>query len=223
MNTKIINNEPTHPTDYRIVKLMDGSLLMGTISVDENLMRIENPLELTTIPRMTEFGIKEDTTLSRWIPFTSDKEFVITKDKVVVISLATVELAHFYEVVLNKMQSDSQNARPPLTTEDIDKIYKIDDILRINIFDSTYGKLSPIIFVKYERLYFNLNKLRITFDKNISYKYIKSGSLEFLKDEECVMEVKVPIECNDNYIDSIISQSTSRFSKYSRGLSHFYK
>ena len=125
MDTKIINNEPTHPTDYRIVKLMDGSLLMGTISVDENLMRIENPLELTTIPRMTEFGIKEDTTLSRWIPFTSDKEFVITKDKVVVISLATVELAHFYEVVLNKMQNDSQNARPPLTPEDIDKILSI--------------------------------------------------------------------------------------------------
>ena len=125
MNTKIINNEPTHPTDYRIVKLMDGSLLMGTISVDENLMRIENPLELTTIPRMTEFGLKEDTTLSRWIPFTSDKEFVITKDKVVVISLATVELAHFYEVVLNKMQSDSQRARPPLTPEDIDRILEI--------------------------------------------------------------------------------------------------
>jgi len=125
MDTKIINNEPTHPTDYRIVKLMDGSLLMGTISVDENLMRIENPLELTTIPRMTEFGIKEDTTLSRWIPFTSDKEFVITKDKVVVISLATVELANFYEVVLNKMQNDSQHARPPLTPEDIDKILSI--------------------------------------------------------------------------------------------------
>ena len=118
-------NEPNHPTDYRIVKLMDGSLLMGTISVDEQHMSIENPLELTTLPRMTEFGLKEDTTLSKWIPFTSDKEFVITKDKVVVISLATVELAHFYEVVLNKMQSDSLRARPPLTPEDIDRILDI--------------------------------------------------------------------------------------------------
>ena len=118
-------NEPNHPTDYRIVKLMDGSLLMGTISVDENHMRIENPLELTTLPRMTEFGLKEDTTLSKWIPFTSDSEFVVTKDKVVVISLATVELAHFYEVVLNKMQTDSLRARPPLTPEDIDRILDI--------------------------------------------------------------------------------------------------
>ena len=98
---------------------------MGTISVDENHMRIENPLELTTLPRMTEFGLKEDTTLSRWIPFTSDKEFVVTKDKVVVISLATVELAHFYEVVLNKMQTDSLRPRPPLTPEDIDRILDI--------------------------------------------------------------------------------------------------
>jgi hypothetical protein len=118
-------NEPNHPTDYRIAKLMDGSLVMGTISVDDNNMRIENPLELTTIPRMTEFGLKEDTTLSKWIPFTSDSEFVVTKDKVVVISLATVELAHFYEVVLNKMQTDSQRTRPPLTPEDIDRILDI--------------------------------------------------------------------------------------------------
>jgi hypothetical protein len=120
-------NEPNHPTDYRLVKLMDGSILMGTISVDDSHMRIENPLELTTIPRMTEFGLKEDTTLAKWIPFTSDNEFVITKDKVVVISLATVELAHFYEVVLNKIQSDSQHARPPLTPEDIDRILSLAD------------------------------------------------------------------------------------------------
>jgi len=104
---------------------MDGSILMGTISVDEQHMRIENPLELTTIPRMTEFGLKEDTTLAKWIPFSSDKEFVITKDKVVVISLATVELAHFYEVVLNKIQTDSQHTRPPLTPEDIDRILSL--------------------------------------------------------------------------------------------------
>ena len=120
-------NEPNHPTDYRIAKLMDGSLVMGTISVDDNNMRIENPLELTTIPRMTEYGLKEDTTLSKWIPFTSDKEFVVTKDKVVVISLATVELAHFYEVVLNKIESESQRSRPALSTDDIDRILSLAD------------------------------------------------------------------------------------------------
>ena len=120
-------NEPNHPTDYRLVKLMDGSLLMGTISVDDNHMRIVNPLELVTTPRMTEHGLKEDTTLSRWIPFTADKEFVITKDKIVVISIATVELAHYYEVVLQKIADTDEKLelRPTLTPEDIDRILDI--------------------------------------------------------------------------------------------------
>ena len=128
-------NEPNHPTDYRLVKLMDGSLLMGTISVDDNHMRIVNPLELVTTPRMTEFGLKEDTTLARWIPFTTDKEFVITKDKIVVISLATVELAHYYEVVLQKIADTDEKLalRPTLTPEDIDRILDIAEDMDMQI------------------------------------------------------------------------------------------
>ena len=128
-------NEPNHPTDYRLVKLMDGSLLMGTISVDDNHMRILNPLELVTTPRMTEFGLKEDTTLSKWIPFTQDKEFVIAKDKIVVISIATVELAHYYEVVLQKIsETDDKIAlRPTLTPEDIDRILDIAEDMDMQI------------------------------------------------------------------------------------------
>ena len=128
-------NEPNHPTDYRLVKLMDGSLLMGTISVDDNHMRIVNPLELVTTPRMTEFGLKEDTTLSRWIPFSQDNEFFVSKDKVVVISLATVELAHYYEVVLQKIADtdDKLALRPTLTPDDIDRILDIAEDMDMQI------------------------------------------------------------------------------------------
>ena len=118
-------NQPTHPTDYRLAKLMDGTLLMGTISVDDEHMRIINPLELVTIPRMTNEGLKEDTTLSKWIPFTDDIEFVIAKDKVVVITLASVDLAHYYEVVLAKVEETDAKIRPALSADDIDKILEI--------------------------------------------------------------------------------------------------
>ena len=74
-------NEPTHPTDYRLVKLMDGSLLIGTISVDDNHMRIANPLELTTTSSYDGVWVKGRYNIMRWIPFTQDKEFVIAKDK----------------------------------------------------------------------------------------------------------------------------------------------
>ena len=103
------------------------------------------------------------------------------------------------------------------------KINKIEDLYNLNLFDETYGKLIPTLIVSYKRFYFNLDKLRITFDKNISYLNIKTKIHQKINDDECVMEAKVPLECSDDYIDKMISQSTSRFSKYSRGLLHFYK
>ena len=126
-------NEPTHPTDYRLVKLMDGTLLMGTISVDDNHMRIVNPLELITTPRMTDQGLKEDTTLTKWIQFTDEVEFVIVKDKVLVITLSSVDLAHYYEVVLDKIQKTDAKIRPALSAEDIDRILDIAEDMDMQI------------------------------------------------------------------------------------------
>ena len=89
-------NQPTHPTDYRLAKLMDGSLLMGTISVDDEHMRIINPLELVTIPRMTNEGLKEDTTLSKWIPFTDDELILLPLDRVVTMTSVKSDLLSYY-------------------------------------------------------------------------------------------------------------------------------
>ena len=96
-------------------------------------------------------------------------------------------------------------------------IHKSDELFDIKIFDKFYGELIPVLIVSYEREYFSFNDLRITFDKNISYTFIKSISKPTFKDSECVMEVKVPIDCDDGYIENLIHIPTSRFSKYTRG------
>ena len=41
-----LKHEPTHLTDYRMVKLTDGTLLVGSVVVDDKFLRIENPLQL---------------------------------------------------------------------------------------------------------------------------------------------------------------------------------
>tara|TARA_B110001450_G_scaffold206094_1_gene196148 strand:- start:167 stop:487 length:321 start_codon:yes stop_codon:yes gene_type:complete len=74
---------------------------------------------------MTNEGLKEDTTLSKWIPYTDDIEFVIAKDKIVVITLASVDLAHYYEVVLAKVEATDAKIRPALSADDIDRILDI--------------------------------------------------------------------------------------------------
>ena len=114
---------PDHLTDYRMVKLSDGTLLVGSVVVEGEFLRIENPLELTTVQRMTEFGMKDDSSLAPWIPFTIDTSMNIPKDKIMVIAKAAKELAHYYEVVLRKVKT--QVKQKPLSHEEMEHIMQV--------------------------------------------------------------------------------------------------
>ena len=120
---KLQEKAPNDLTDYRIVKLSDGCTLVGCITLDKEFLRIQNPLQLITTPRMTEFGLKDDSTLAPWIPFTEDKMFVIPKDKVMVVSRAAKELANYYDVILTKLQDSKVKAN--YSTKEINKIMEI--------------------------------------------------------------------------------------------------
>ena len=120
---KLQQKAPNDLTDYRIVKLSDGSTLVGSISLDKEFLRIQNPLQLITTPRMTEHGLKDDNTLAPWVPFTNDKMFVIPKDKVMVVSRAAKELANYYDVILTKLQQVKTKAS--YSPQEITKIMEI--------------------------------------------------------------------------------------------------
>ena len=112
-------------TDYRMVKLTDGTTIMGSIVVDKDFLRITNALELHTVQRQTEVGPMKDTTLTPWISYTDDKTFVIPRDKILVITQADNHISHYYEVILSKLEKAKQNAKPVLSAEEMDKIYAL--------------------------------------------------------------------------------------------------
>ena len=114
---------PDHLTDYRMVKLSDGTLLVGSVVVEGEFLRIENPLQLTTTQRMTDYGMKDDSSLAPWIPFTIDTSMNIPKDKIMVIAKAAKELAHYYEVVLRKVKT--QVKQKPLSPEEMEHIMQV--------------------------------------------------------------------------------------------------
>ena len=114
-------------TDYRMVKLTDGTTIMGSIVVDKDFLRITNALELHTVQRQTEVGPKKDTTLTPWISYTDDKTFVIPRDKILVITQADNHISHYYEIILNKVLKAKENVKPVLSAEEMDKIYALAD------------------------------------------------------------------------------------------------
>ena len=138
---------PDHLTDYRMVKLSDGTLLVGSVVVEGEFLRIENPLELTTVQRMTEFGMKDDSSLAPWIPFTIDTSMNIPKDKIMVIAKAAKELAHYYEVVLRKVKT--QVKQKPLSPEEMEHIMQVAEEMDRQTQDEKIKELSEM-FEGYE-------------------------------------------------------------------------
>ena len=118
-----LKHEPTHLTDYRMVKLTDGTLLVGSITVEGNFLRIDNALQLATVNRMTDYGVKEDSTLTPWIPFCNETSFNISREKVMVITLCSQELAHYYEVIKSKVKKKLEKA--PLSPEEMEHIMQV--------------------------------------------------------------------------------------------------
>ena len=118
-----LKHEPTHLTDYRMVKLTDGTLLVGSITVEGNFLRIDNALQLATVNRMTDYGVKEDSTLTPWIPFCSETSFNISREKIMVITLCSQELAHYYEVIKSKVKKKLEKA--PLSPEEMEHIMQV--------------------------------------------------------------------------------------------------
>ncbi len=104
--------------------------------------------------------------------------------------------------------------------ETISDILEFEDLYKMKIIDNIYGELKPLILVKYNREYYKYKNLRITFDKNISYNYLKLNTKPNFFDQETVMEVKTSNNCDDNYIEDLVKHPTSRFSKYTRGILH---
>tara|TARA_B110000444_G_scaffold123856_1_gene116451 strand:+ start:829 stop:1416 length:588 start_codon:yes stop_codon:yes gene_type:complete len=90
--------------------------------------------------------------------------------------------------------------------------------LREGCVDQKYGFCYPIIKITYDRRYYTLNNVRITFDDNIIYQNFNS-KIKIL-DEAGVVELKSKKDKGIEDIDKILPLTRKRFSKFSRAFSY---
>ena len=117
--------EQKQQTEYKLIKLIDGTELVGQLSVSDNdkFLRIVEPLQLKTVARSSDFGMRDDSSLAPWLPFSTDKVFSIPKERVITIASINKDLSHYYQVILKRLKT--QPVKPPLTPQEMDKIIKL--------------------------------------------------------------------------------------------------
>ena len=117
--------EQKQQTEYKLIKLIDGTELVGQISVSDNdkFLRIVEPLQLKTVPRPTSVGMRDDSSLAPWLPFSTDKIFSIPKERVKTIASINKDLSHYYEAI--KKRLEGKPIKPPLSPQEMDKILRL--------------------------------------------------------------------------------------------------
>ena len=117
--------EQKQQTEYKLIKLIDGTELVGQISVSDNdkFLRIEEPLQLKTVLRPTSVGARDDSSLAPWLPYSTDKVFSIPKERVITIASINKDLSHYYEAILKRVQD--KPVRPPLSPQEMDKVLRL--------------------------------------------------------------------------------------------------
>ena len=117
--------EQKQQTEYKLVKLIDGTELVGQLSVSNNdkFLRIVEPLQLKTVPRPSDFGMRDDSSLAPWLPFSNDKIFSIPKERVITIASINKDLSHYYEAILKRLQTKPIKA--PLSAQEMDKVLRL--------------------------------------------------------------------------------------------------
>ena len=117
--------EQKQQTEYKLIKLIDGTELVGQLSVSDNdkFLRIVEPLQLKTVPRPTAVGMRDDSSLAPWLPFSTDKIFSIPKVRVITIASINKDLSHYYEAILKRLQTKPIKA--PLSAQEMDKVLRL--------------------------------------------------------------------------------------------------
>ena len=115
----------TKESSLRIVKLSDGTELIGNIGLtDENsqFLRIDEPLELMMNTRPVAMGLVEDfTSLRPWMQFANDTVFSIPKERIITIANVADDMKKYYKIILTKVKDREKlrNALPPLTEKEV--------------------------------------------------------------------------------------------------------
>ena len=109
--------------EYSVLKLSNGeNLVCRVVNKTDSDIIIQSPLKMETINQITDSGISESLSLTRWLqPFCDVTDYTIQKHSIVISVPASVGLSRYYEYVLKKI--DSIEIKNP-TKSDIRKIQK---------------------------------------------------------------------------------------------------
>ena len=106
--------------EVKIVKLINGDDVVCTVpeqDIKSKWMKIEKPLQIKYIPKVTMTGITDFVALVKWTAYSPDEVVSIPKDKILTVTLAAAKMSENYMFVSKRYDNHGDVDREPETLE----------------------------------------------------------------------------------------------------------
>lgn len=119
-------------SDVSIIKLINGSTLVGKLSVDGDIIEIEHPIELITNLMPVKGQLGEQVNLRPWVSIAEEEVFIVERYNV--ITMATLQ-EHFIEgyqkmvdqCYINRIEFDTSQDEMIVSDEEVETMIELAD------------------------------------------------------------------------------------------------
>ena len=101
-------------------------------------------------------------------------------------------------------------------TRSVINMERVDYFKKFGLFDNQYGPCFPNLYVIYKREYSIIDDVRISIDRDITYKNYKTNTI--CNDGNAIVEIKTSIKKNLDDLIELFPFQRIRFSKYCNGI-----
>ena len=84
--------------ETKIIKLRNGEELVGNVhAINDDFVKVQNPLKVNLYPRMKGGKIEEAMAFSRWVSYSDNQSYDIVKNNVIAMTDSSIGLTRFYD------------------------------------------------------------------------------------------------------------------------------
>ena len=120
--------------ETKIIKLRNGEELVGNVhAINDDFVKVQNPLKVNLYPRMKGGKIEEAMAFSRWVSYSDNQSYDIVKNNVIAMTDSSIGLTRFYDYCVSKMQDMKPSEYRQPTDKELQEIEE-------EIFDRLYNE-----------------------------------------------------------------------------------
>ena len=121
-------------SDISIIKLMNGSTIVGKLSIDGDIIEIEHPIELITTQFQQEgVGVGEQVHLRPWVSIAEEDIFVVERYNIITMATLQENFVAGYEQIVDQVYINRVQFEPGgdtiVSEEEIEEIVDYADAI----------------------------------------------------------------------------------------------